>query len=153
MARGFIGNGPSASGTANKTALTIVASATVRPRLFEFSVGLATAPNATDQQCNFAVGRFTVAGTTAASAPTPLPIDPGDVAAVATLGWTHSAEPTYTAGGSLCDQWMNQRAMFRWVAVPGYEFLAPATAANGIGLFNKAITAAAVIQGQMLWTE
>lgn len=152
MSRGFVGNGPSATGTANKTAIAIVGGTTVRPRLFEFSAGIATAPNSTDQQCNIAVGRFTAAGT-AGSAPVGLPVDPADVAALATLGITHSAEPTYTAGGSLFDQWMNQRAMFRWVAVPGFEFLAPATAANGIGLFNKSIAVTAVIQGQMLWTE
>lgn len=153
MSRGFIANGPSVSGTANKTALTIVSGTTVRPRLFEYSVGVATAPNSTDQQLNFAVGRFTAAGTTAGSAPTPLQSDPADVAAIATVGWTHSAEPTYTAGGSLIDQWMNQRAFYRWVSVPGDEFLAPATAANGIGLYNKAILIAAVIQGQLKWTE
>lgn len=153
MSRGFIANGPSVSGTANKTAVTIVSSTTVRPRLFEYSVGIATAPNSTDQQLNFAVGRFTAAGTTAGSAPTPLPIDPADVAAIATVGWTHSAEPTYTAGGSLIDQWMNQRAMYRWVAVPGFEFMAPATSANGIGLYNKAITVAAVVQAQVQWLE
>lgn len=152
MSRGYILNGPSASGTANKTAITAIG-ATVRPHLFEFLVGIATAPNATDQQLEFCVGRFTAAGTTAGSAPTPLAIDPGDTAAVSTAGWTHSAEPTYTAGGNLMDQWMNQRAMFRWVAVPGYEFMAPATAANGIGLYNKSVAAACVVNGTLMFTE
>ena len=153
MSRGFVASGPSASGTANKTAVTVVGSASVRPRLFEYSVGVATAPNATDQQLNFAVQRFTAAGTSAGSAPTPLSIDPGDVAAVATVGWTHSGEPTYTAGGALADQWMNQRAMFRWVAVPGFEFVSAATSGNGIGLFNKSVAAATVVQGQLMWME
>lgn len=152
MARGFVANGPSATGTANKTCVNVIAASTVRPRVYEFSVGIATAPNSTDQQGNFVVGRHTAVGT-AGSNPTPLPVDPGDVAAVATAGITHSAEPTYTAGGSLIDQWMNQRAMFRWVAVPGYEFMAPATANNGIGLFNKAIAVTAVFQGSLSWTE
>ena len=151
MSRGYTLNGPSATGTANKTALTIIASATVRPRLFEFAVGLTTAPNSTDQQLEFAVGRITAAGT-AGSSPTPLPIDPGDVAAVATGGITHSAEPTYAAT-YLMDMAMNQRAMFRWVAVPGFEFLAPATAANGIGLKNVGITATSVILGTAMWME
>jgi len=152
MARGYTVNGPSASGTANKTAVTVISSTSVRPRLFEFQVGLTTAPNSTDQQLEFLLGRTTTTGT-AGSNPTPLPVDPGDVAAVATAGITHSAEPTYTASSFLADQAMNQRAMFRWVAVPGYEFLAPATASNCLGLKNVAITAAAVITGTCMWFE
>lgn len=151
MARGYSVSGPSATGTANKTAATVVASTTVRPRVYEFDVGLTTAPNSTDQQLEFGCGRFTAAGT-AGSAPTPNPVDPADVAAVATAGITHSAEPTYAAT-YLMDQAMNQRAMFRFVAVPGYELVAPATAANGIGLKNIAITATSVITGTLFWTE
>lgn len=152
MSRSYAVNGPNASGTANKSATTIVASSSVRPRLYEFNVGISTAPNTTDQQFQYAVGRFTVAGT-AGSSPTPLPVDPADVAATATAGITHSAEPTYTAGGSLIQQWINQRGGFRWVAVPGEEWMAPATAANGLGLYLVSIANAAVIQGQMLWRE
>lgn len=151
MSRGYSVNGPSATGTANKTAATIVAATTVRPRLAEFTIGLITAPNSTDQQLEFAVGRFTVAGT-AGSAPTPNPVDPGDVAAVATAGITHSAEPTYAATYFM-DNAENQRALFRHVAVPGLEFMAPATAANGIGAKNVAITATSIILATLLWTE
>ena len=92
-----------------------------------------------------------MAGT--ATAYTPLPLDPADVAAVATAGVTHSAEPTYTAGGALTNQNINQRFKYRWVAAPGYEFMAPATAANGIGLYNVAITAAAVMHGTLMFFE
>ena len=151
MSRGYTLNGPSATGTANKTALTVIASASVRPRMFEFSVGLTTAPNSTDQQLEFAVGRFTAVGTAGAS-PTPLAIDPGDVAAISTGGITHSAEPTY-ATGYLMDMAMNQRAMFRWVAVPGFEFVGPAVAGNGIGLRNVGITATSVVLGTAMWME
>jgi hypothetical protein len=150
--RGYTASGPSETGTANKTAVAVIASATVRPRLFEFAVSVLTPPNATDQQLNFALQRFTVAGT-AASAPTPLPLDPADVAAVATAGITHSAEPTYTAGGALLNQCINQRSLFRWVAAPGYEFMAPATAANGLGLRNVSITATSIIHGTLMWME
>lgn len=151
MARGYAVNGPSATGTANKTAATIVGSTSVRPRLYEFSLGLTTAPNSTDQQLEFGVGRFTAAGT-AGSAPTPLAIDPGDVAAVATAGITHSAEPTY-ASTYLMDNGENQRAFFRWVAVPGLEFIAPATSANGIGAKNIAIAASSIVLATLMWTE
>lgn len=150
--RGYSVNGPSATGTALKTAVTIIAASTVRPRIYEFAAGLTTAPNSTDQQLEFAVQRFTAVGT-AGSNPTPLPVDPGDVAAVATAGITHSSEPTYTATGILFQQAMNQRAMFRWVAVPGYELMAPATASNGIGLKNVAITVTAVMDGTVFFFE
>lgn len=152
MARGYSVNGPSASGTANKTAVTIIAAATVRPKIFEFAAGLTTAPNSTDQQLEFALQRFTAAGT-AASAPVALPVDPGDVAALTTAGITHSVEPTYTATGILFDQAINQRGMFRWVAQPGFELMAPATVANGIGLKNVAITVAAVMLGTIMFFE
>lgn len=152
MSRGYSVNGPSASGTANKTAAQIVGGTTVRVSLYEFAVGLTTAPNSTDQQLEYLVGRTTTAGT-AGSTPTPLPNDPSDVAAIATTGITHSAEPTYTAASFLYDQGINQRAGFRWVAVPGQEFRTPATASNGIGLKNVSIANASVITGLLMWWE
>jgi hypothetical protein len=151
MARGYTVNGPSATGTANKTALTVIAATTVRPRIFEYIVGLTTAPNSTDQQLEFAAGRTTTAGT-AGSNPTPNPNDPADVASTATAGITHSAEPTYAAT-YLDDQAENQRAMFRWVAVPSYEYVIPATAANCFGIKNIAIAVTAVIVATAKFTE
>ena len=149
--RGYVVNGPGESGTASKTAVTIIASASVRPRIYEFSIGTNTAPNSTDQQFSFAAGRTTTTGT-AASNPTPNPVDPGDVAAVATAGITHSAEPTYAAT-LLFSNAINQRGMFRWVAVPGYELVVPASANNCFGLKLVAITAAAVPLGTVMFME
>lgn len=149
--RGYSLSGPSATGTANKTAVAVGSTTAVRPRVYEFSIGLTTAPNTTDQQLDWAIGRFTAAGT-AGSTPTPNPVDPGDVAAVASGAITHSAEPTYAAT-YLMENAINQRGMFRWVAVPGYEFIAPATAANGIGLKNVAIAATAVVLGNLMFME
>lgn len=149
--RGYSVSGPSASGTANKTAVTIVGGTTVRPRVYEFSIGIKSDPNASDQQLDFAIGRITAAGT-AGSSSTPNPVDPADVPSVSTAGITHSAEPTY-ASTYLMENAINQRAMFRWVAVPGQEFVAPATANNGFGLKNVAITAAMVVAGTIMFTE
>lgn len=152
MARAYAINGPSATGTANKTAVSLVGGTTVRPRVYEFAAGITTAPNSTDQQLEFGIGRWTTSAGTAGSAPTPLAIDPGDVAAIATAGITHSGEPTY-ASTYLMDQAMNQRAMFRWVAVPGFEFVNPATATTGIGLKNIAITATSIMTGTIMFFE
>jgi hypothetical protein len=150
--RGYTVNGPSASGTGSKTAVSIVGGTGVRFRIYEFTAGLTTAPNSTDQQLEFALGRWTTSAGTAGSSPTPNPVDPADVASTATAGITHSAEPTYAAT-YFVDQAMNQRALFRWVAVPGYEFINPATATTGIGLKNVAITAASVITGTVMFFE
>lgn len=150
--RGYSVNGPSATGTANKTAVSLVGGTTVRTRLFEFTVGLTTAPNSTDQQLEFGVGRWTTSAGTAGSAPTPLAIDPSDVASLTTAGITHSAEPTY-ASTYLMDMALNQRAAFRFVAVPGFEFINPATATTGIGIKNIAITASSVIVATAMFLE
>lgn len=149
--RGYSVSGPSATGTASKTAVTVLSTTAVRPRVYEFTIGVKTDPNTTDQQLEWAIGRITAAGT-AGSSPTPNPVDPGDVASVATGGITHSAEPTYAAT-YLMDMVMNQRAVFRWVAVPGYELVAPATAANGIGIKNVAITATAIVNACVMFME
>lgn len=152
MARAYMVNGPSATGTANKTAVSIVGGTTTRIRIYEFSVGLTTAPNSTDQQLEFAIGKWITGAGTAGSAPTPMPVDPNDVASTATAGITHSAEPT-TYSAYFIDQAMNQRAMFRWVAVPSYEFVNPATATTGIGLKNVAIAQTSIILGTVAFIE
>lgn len=150
-ARAYSVNGPSATGTANKTAVNVIGTTAVRPRVSEFVIGVTTAPNATDQQLEFGIGRTTAAGT-AGSSPTPLAIDGGNVAAVCTAGITHSVEPTYAAT-YFFDQAMNQRGLFRWVASPGYELYGTASAANGIGLKNIAILATAVTLGTIIFSE
>lgn len=152
MSRGYSVNGPSATGTANKTAVNVIGSTTVRISVFEFAIGITTAPNSTDQQLEYLLGRTTTAAT-GGSAPTPLPNDPSDVAAIATAVITPSGEPTYTAASFLYDQAINQRAGFRWVAVPGQEFRTPATASNGVGLKNVAVTASSIITGTVNWWE
>jgi hypothetical protein len=119
-------------GSGLKTALTLIASATVRPRIYHFIV---SCPGATaDNVLEWVVQRFTATGTTAGSAPTPQAVDPSEVAAIATAGWDHSVEPTYTAGALLFDQGVNQKTTFQWYAYcEDAELVAPATASNGIG--------------------
>lgn len=150
--RGYTTSGSNATGTATKTAVTIIGSTTVRPALFDLVLGYSGTP--VDQQIQWAVKRFTAAGT-AGNSPTPVPLDVGDVAAVATAGNAHSAEPTYTAGAIPFQVSLNSRASFRWVAVPGYEIKAPATAANGLGVQLVSTTPATTIIGDatVSWYE
>jgi hypothetical protein len=149
MARAYSVSGVNASGSATKTIVTVIASATVRPRLFDVTLGSSASP--ADQAALYAITRFTAVGT-AGTSPTPIALDPGDVAAVATAGSAHSAEPTY-ASTDLLQIPLNQRATFRYVSSPGMEFLAPATSANGIGVRLVSATTALVENGSGIWFE
>jgi hypothetical protein len=124
-------NGLNQSGTGPNTAWSIIGASTIRPLISEFTVGLRTAPNATDQQVRWQAGRNSAQGT-AGSSPTPSPLDPQDVAGQCTAGITHSAEPTY--GNLIFDNDINQRGVFRPVAEIGFEWAGAATASNGFGL-------------------
>jgi hypothetical protein len=137
------------TGTANKTLINLIAATTVRPRLYDLIIGSAATP--ADQAANFLVGRTNAVGTAGAS-PTPAPLDPADPASLATAGITHSVEPTYS-GVNLLDIPMNQRATFRWVASPGSELVAPATANNGIGLKLLTATATSIYYATELFNE
>lgn len=150
MARGYVTNGSNATGTTNKSLVTVIGATTVRPTLFDLIVGNHATP--ADQSQLFLLGRFTAAGT-AGNSPTPLPLDPSDIAATATTGNAHSAEPTYTASQAVWQLPLNQRATFRYVASPGYEFKGPATAANGLGLYMSTSTAALIADGNVMWFE
>lgn len=149
MSRAYSVVGVSGSGTADKTILGVTATAAVRPCIYDILVGNAQTP--ADQAVQINAQRYTAAGT--ATAFTPVAVDPGDPASTATAGITHTVEPTYTANAVLLRFGMNQRATFRWVATPGYELKAPATAANGIGLLNKAATAAMTLDATAFFFE
>lgn len=148
--RGYTVSGPNATGTANKTLITVIAATTVRPAMFDVVVGCSATP--ADQATKLAVTRWTTSAGTAGSSPTPLVLDPGDVAALATAGITHSGEPTY-ASTNLLTISMNQRASFRWVSSPGYELKNPATATTGLGLQLVTATATTVYDGCVYWFE
>lgn len=128
---------------AAKTALTVIATATVRPRVASFilsNIGTVS----TDSGFQIQLKRFTAAGTTTGI--TPAPSDSGDPAATFTAGSNASAEPTYTASTVLEDVSVNPRSTFRWVAEdPGAEPCAPATAANGFGWFLNALGGAVTV--------
>jgi hypothetical protein len=137
--------GLSASGTATKTAVTIISSASIRPLVAEFSIGVRTNPNASDQQVNFRAGSWATSAGTAGSSPTPKPLDLVDpVAAVSTAGITHSGEPTYDSTDFFNSD-LNQRGFFRWVAEIGFELGITAAATKGFGIQMVAVTAAVQI--------
>lgn len=110
----------------------IVATSAVRPKIYDLIVGSSSTP--ADNVGQFKVQRNSTAST-GGTAITPAPIDPGDPASLSAA----MMAPSMTAPtlGTVLLQWaQNQRATFRWVAAPGKELVAPATASNGLTLMN-----------------
>ena len=150
MAKRYAGNANVAVGT-DKTLLTMISAATVRPRLVDVLVGCAATP--ADLATLFYLQRFTAPGTEG-SGLVPAPLDPDDPAALADFGvGVFAAEPTYTAATILLSIALNQRATFRWVAAPGCELVAPATADNGIGCKSSASGGTAAHAVSMIFEE
>lgn len=129
MARRYSIDGQ-ATNTAAKTILGLTSAATVRPKIYDLTIGSDATP--ADMAAEYVLQRYTAAGT--ATAVTPQALDSGDPASLCAAGEAHTVEPTYTANAILLQFALNQRATYRWVAAPGGEIVLPATAANGVGL-------------------
>jgi hypothetical protein len=136
------------AGTA-KTAIDVVATAAIRPAIFDFTVGTTGTP--ADNVCTWSVKRFTASGTR--TGVTPSLLDSGDPAATALSGQTHTVEPTYTASTVLWEAGINQRATYRWVAAPGAELVMPATASNGIGIYTLSTAYASTAEASVMFNE
>jgi hypothetical protein len=97
--------------------------------------------------------RFTAPGTSTAL--TEIALDSNAPTAQLETGDNHTVEPTYTANQILLQVAVNQRATFRWVAVPGGEFWIPATADNGIGVSGSEVAAAnnPEVECDIYWEE
>jgi hypothetical protein len=117
-------------GASIDSVLGITSTTAIRPRLYDIIFGSYASP--ADNAIQWFLQRNTAAGT--GDAVTPAKLDPGDPAATATSLANHTVEPTYTAGEILLNIVANQRSTQRWVAAPGGELVAPATASNGLGL-------------------
>jgi hypothetical protein len=136
MGRRYTGNGSAASG-ANKTCLNLISASTIRPALYDIVIGCVATP--ADSSVKWHVQRTTAVGTEG-SGFTPVALDPGDPSSLADYAVAHSSEPTYTANAVLLQISMNQRNTFRWVAAPGGELIAPATANNGLGCKTSSVS-------------
>lgn len=129
--------------SAAKTALTLISTAAIRPRLIAFNLSQVGTVS-TDSGFEIQVKRFTAAGTT--TAVTPAAVDSGDPASTFTAGSNATVEPTYTANTTVEDVSVNPRSTFRWVALEQRdEVIMPATAANGVGFLVNALGGATTI--------
>jgi len=111
---------PQALTTTYKTLLSITAAtgATTLRRgwMYEFEIGATAVPNSTDCAIQWDVSVQTAAGTSTSTTPNPLDIGGGDAAALLTYAVNYTAEGTVTAGSSLFNIGLNQRASQRWIA-------------------------------------
>jgi hypothetical protein len=118
------------------TVLSVIAATTVRPRISDLVLSSNSTPN--DYSADFQLQRFSADGT--GTGVTPTPLDFNDPASLSTSKHTYTVEPTLTAGEVLLRIAHNQRATVRWVAQPGYEFVIPALAGDGIACLCNAVS-------------
>lgn len=130
-----------ASSTLDVGSAIAAASNPRRFQLYDFAIGSDAAPN--DNAFLWEIYKRT--GTaTAGSAPSVSQLDISDT--IASTLVANQAPTTNGSGGStaIFGVPLNQRASFRWVAAPGSELVAPATASNGFAFATPTMTALAV---------
>lgn len=121
-----------------------------RGKVNMFAVG--TDGAAANNSMVFDISRMTAEGT--ATTVTPNPLDPADVACLATSKANHTAEPTVTASSSLFNDGINQQLSYVWQAVPDRgELIYPATASNGLVLRAKSGAYTSTATGHLQFIE
>ena len=148
MARRYSTVHETAAGT-TLTILAVVGVTTTRAWIYDIIVGSDATP--ADVATQFDVQRGTVSGT--GTSVTPRALDPGNPAALLTSeGGTFTGQ-TKTANSAMLSFGLNQRATFRWVAVPDGELVVPATADNWIGIESIASGGTPNINATISWQE
>lgn len=137
-----------AAGT-NLTIAMVVATAAIKPRIFELIVGSDATP--ADVATEFNLIRGTVSGT--GTALTVVQVDPGDGAVVASAEGGTFTGSTKTANSILMMLALNQRATFRWVCLPEDGFVVPAVADNWVGLESIGSGGTPNINASIYWAE
>jgi hypothetical protein len=110
-----------------------------------------TAGTPADNYMEYDVSRTTAIGT--GTAATPLPVNPLSRASGTVATVCHTAEPTVTANSSLLYIPCNQRASYRWVAVPGSELVGAATNLYGIAIRASSAAYTGKVGATVYWTE
>jgi len=144
-----------AAGAASATAATagIVkvqnpsAAPLARAAIYEISVGAGS--TAEDSNYTIRLKRQTTAGTWTSA--TPAPVDSSSSASLSEGGIASTAAGT---GSTVLGIWaFNQRGGFRWVAIPGGEFVNTGTVSHGIILEYIVVTGTAVNYGCLMFEE
>jgi hypothetical protein len=151
MARRYTGFS-NATNTVSTTVpmFTLVGATTTRLRLYDFISGSDATP--ADAAFKLAFRRISAAGTTSATV-TPNPLDPADPASLAAYGTAWNINPTVTASSEVLQVAHNQRATFRWVAIPDGELIVPATSGAGLALMAVVASATSNVAWSTSWQE
>jgi hypothetical protein len=112
---------------ANKTVVSVLASATRRPRLMEVIIGCSGTP--ADEAAEFAIRYLTADGT--GTAGTVFAGDPGDGAPSCTSKNTYTVEPTYSTG-NVAEISMHQRNTVIWRAETKEDLVAQLSGSGGV---------------------
>lgn len=147
--RRFAADGQTAAGT-NLTIAELVAATTARASIYDIIISSDATP--ADVATEFNIIRGTVSGTPTTTV-TPRALDPADAASALSLEVGTFSGQTKTANSSLLNIALNQRATFRWVAVPDGEFIVPATSDNWVGLESIASGGTPNINASFHWQE
>lgn len=147
--RRYGASGQSAAGT-TVTILEVIAGTTTRGRIYDLIIGSDATP--ADVAGEFNIIRGTVSGTGTGTV-TPHAFDPADPAALLTAKQGTFTGQTKTATSEILMIALNQRATFRWVAVPDGEIVVPATSDNWVGLESIASSGTPNTNCSMSWQE
>lgn len=116
--------------TPGDTVLAITGASTIRGRIFDLAWGSIATP--ADNVIQWLVRRATALGTS--TSVTSQKLDSAAPTGLTLAGENHTTEPTFAAGSELIDIGLNQRASWRWVAVPEGEIVVPASATAAVGI-------------------
>lgn len=148
--RRYAVDGQAAAGTNLTIAEVVAVGATTRARIYDIIVGSDATP--ADVATEYNIIRGTVSGTPTTTT-VPRALDPGDPASLMSLEVGTFSGQTKTANSALLNIALNQRATFRWVAVPDGEIVIPATADNWVGLESIASSGTPNTNVTFMWQE
>ena len=129
---------------------TLVAATTTRGRLYDFISGSDATP--ADAATKLGFRRISARGTQSASV-VGNALDVADPAALLVYDTAWNINPTITATSEVLQVAHNQRATFRWVAVPDSEIIIPATSGAGLALMSIVASATANYAWTSMWQE
>jgi hypothetical protein len=153
----FSVNSLTGGGTQQATAATYktqVGLSAATATLTQFAVNdieFGTAGTPADNYIEYDVSRSTTVGT--GTAATPVAVDPGTRAAGTVVTCCLTAEPTVTANSQLLYIPVNQRASYRWVAVPGSELMGIVTNLYGLAIRARSAAYTGNVGVTAFWAE
>lgn len=140
--------------TASTTQIYVVNQATTPVNLIFSEIDIGSDASPVDAASEYVVRYVTDENATpGGTSLTPRPLRREDRAALATAIEGPTGEPTYTGTVNLLMFGINQRTTWRWVAVPGREFVSADAEDEGFSLFTVGTTSAHNINVTMVYEE